>query len=284
MHPPALQVTTFNLYNFFDNQPTTPLQLAKLDLTVRNVLGLPGLLVLQEVGSERLLEQMAARINRAAGTGYEAAAPSTSDRRGIRVGFLWDAARLTLLALEQAQGPAVAAAFGADSPHPAREPLLARFGVGGRELRVIALHLKSNYVPPALEEAREAVLAQSLAQRRAQAAVVGDLVGAAAGWLLVAGDLNATPEEPAGPVAALEARGLVNLLPAHAGPAVYSHIHNGQPRLIDHLLATPSLAARCSAAVAHALNTGAPLEAAADPHIPAGASDHDPLSAWFMLD
>ena len=283
MPPAPLQISTFNLYNFFDNQPSTPLQLAKLDLILRNVLGLPALIVVQEVGSEILLGQLAARVNRAAGTRYSAVAPPTSDRRGIRVGFVWDTARLALIDVAQAQGAAVEAAFGAASPHPAREPLLGHFRYGERDLRVIALHLKSNFVPPALEEERERVEARSRAQRQAQAKVVVDLVNGLGGWVLVAGDLNATPEEPAGPVSALLAAGLVNLLPRHAGPAVYSFMRDTGPQLIDHLLANPPLARRCVAAAAHPINSGAAPEAGQDPHIPDGASDHDPLSAWFSL-
>lgn len=65
----------------------------------------------------------------------------------------------------------------------------------------------------------------------------------AAGWdrdVIIMGDLNSYRQEA--PIAALEAKGYVNLIDGLLGPDAYSFLFDGQLGYLDHALATPSLA------------------------------------------
>ncbi|MCZ7674535.1 MAG: hypothetical protein M5U34_49115 [Chloroflexi bacterium] len=104
-----ITITTFNLYNLFDadkevqvringewQRPFLPTQLAKLSLAIQFELNLPEIIAVQEVSSEAVLQQLADKVNEAAGTAYRAVSPPTSDRRGIQIGFLYDQQRVDL--------------------------------------------------------------------------------------------------------------------------------------------------------------------------------------------
>ena len=148
-------ITTFNLYNLFDadedvqvringewQRPLLPIQLAKLSLAIQFELALPEIVAVQEVSSEAVLQQLADKVNEAAGTDYRAISPPTSDRRGIQIGFLYDQARVELKQAFQLSGTDVEAAFGAKSPNPGREPLVAVFRIAGQDVTFINNHFK----------------------------------------------------------------------------------------------------------------------------------------------
>ncbi len=307
------RIATFNLHNLLPastaaddlgaiSRAALEARLAKLTLAIANALDLPALIAVQEVGTEALLGRLAALINARAATDYAAIAPPTSDRRGIRVGFLWDRRRVRLIGAHQLAGAAVAAAFGPDSPSPGREPLVADFALGPDRLRCAVLHLKSDYVPLQNNDRPDAVRAAAAAQRRQQARVLRAEVDR---WLradadllaLVAGDINAGPAAAAppdapedakpGPVAILAGpegtRRLTNLwaLASDATPA--SFVGDRGPVLLDHLLASPALYSRAVTIAVLPLNTTAPPDLALDPTTPARCSDHDPVIAGFRL-
>lgn len=293
MRATTFKIATYNLYNFFSGLDATPLRLEKHARVIADVLDAPALLLVQEVGDETLLQRLGRRVDALAGTAYRAAAPPTSDRRGIRVGFLWDERQIRAEKVFQLEGPEVEAAFGPDSPRPGREPLVGRFAVGKRLLHAVVCHLKSDYVPEDREDEREALLAASAAQRGAQARVIRDvglpaLLGEQSdrAWVLVGGDMNGAPDTA--PLEVLEGktsrRPLRNLLVEKGPPDAYTFVRDeGGPVIIDHLLASEELAARCSTVMVPHINCAAsPLEIV-DPEEPRGASDHDPLLAVFRL-
>lgn len=301
-------IVTFNLYNLL----ATPdrlgdfvapggadrwlnVKLRKLALALRGPLALPTIVVVQEVESTELLQAVADRVNRAVGTGYRALAPPCSDRRGIRVGFLWDAQRTTLAAWHQLDGADAQAAFGPSSPSPGREPLVGEFDVFGRRLLIVANHFKSDHVPAEVGDVAGARAAHQ-AQRVAQARVVRAFAEAAladdpAVWLMVAGDLNDSaestlPDGSHGPVALVTGSDspapLVNLLPAWRGRDAYTFLRADGPVAIDHILVSPALAERTVGVDVLHFNTGS-ADSADDPYIPHGVSDHDPVEARFYL-
>lgn len=274
--------------------PSLDVKLAKLTLALVEELALPDIVAVQEVGDELLLAELAEKVNDEAGTAYRAEAPPCSDRRGIRVGLLWDAARVELTEAAPLAGPEVAAAFGPTSASPGREPLLARFRVARRSLTVIANHLKSDYIgdvpPEKVAGARAACVAQRLAQARAVRAAVDDLMaGDPAGWLVVAGDLNQTAEAKAdNPVNVLMGQGAApRLLPVLARAQnhdAYTFRRDGDPLRLDHMLLSPGLAPHLVSGCVHHFNVDFLERYQYDETTARRVSDHDPLSAYFSFD
>lgn len=292
--PGDTAVTTFNLYNFFDSSPDT--KLAKLVLALRFELRLPEILVVQEVGSETALQTLAEAVNQSSRTQYQALAPACSDRRGIRVGFLWDQARVQMRSSFQMAGPAVAQAFGPDSPSPGREPLVGMFQVRDRELIIVANHFKSDHIPEEKTAVSDQLLQASYRQRQAQARVIRDyvnfeLVKNPQANLILAGDFNQTlPTAVAGPDHPLNILSgspdephLTNLLPRFTNPPDYTFLRDGQPATLDHIFVSPSLLPRVAAVNVLHFNAASPVVLEEDPTTAVRVSDHDPLVARFTF-
>lgn len=300
-------ITTFNLWNLLEISaettslaaPAQAIHLTKLALALHLELALPHILIVQEVGSRRLLQALADRVNAAAEVDYAAFCLPTSDRRGIHPGFLWDRRRVALREAYQLTGPAVAAAFGPDSPYPCREPLVGQFYLHGRELTILANHFKSDYVGEVADVVeRERLRRQSHTQRLAQARVVRDWATARLAadphvWLLVAGDLNTTWCDPGTPCAdcplcLLEGQGeeppLTNLLRRQGDFENYTFVREGGPVTLDHMLVSPALLARWVGADVLHFNAGLGDIWRDDPRTVLRASDHDPLEARFVFD
>ena len=107
---------------------------------------------------------------------------------------------------------------------------------------------------------------------------------------LIIGDLNAYTRED--PLAALESAGFTNLLGAVTDP--YSYRFDGQAGVLDHAVATPSLAPQVVDTVVWHINADEPpvldynLENGRDPALfdvnsPYRASDHDPVIVGLDL-
>lgn len=287
-----LTIATFNLYNLFAEPEYSDLEtkLAKLTLAVQAELALPDILLVQEVAAESLLQQLADSINADGSCAYQATAPPTSDRRGIRVGLLWNTSRVQLVRAWQLDGPDIAAAFGLHSSHPGREPLAGMFTIQGREVTIVANHFKSDYVPLAQTEdsddLRRKFQAQRLAQARTMRAFVNEwLTRDPEALLLVGGDLNAVPTDLTVRIVAgrsPEEIPLVNVLPA-LHPQAYTFVLDGHPIILDHLLVSPALRARCVDVSVPHFNTNQPPELLTDGTTAHFCSDHDPLLARFRL-
>lgn len=305
--PGDITITTFNLYNLFEVVqtplgPSSPqaltTKIAKLVLALRYELLLPDILVAQEVESEQLLQRVGAAVNEAAGTSYRALSPPCSDRRGIQVGFLWDAKRVDLIRGYQLSSTAVSAAFGPQSPSPGREPLVGHFGLKGQKLIIIANHLKSDHTGDAEGLELEQRLQDSVSQRRTQAQVVRDFANKllqvdADILLMVAGDLNHSPPappepvDPNSPLAILSGSPheipLTNLLLTRPDPNNYTFVREGRTAILDHILVNPALEKHFSGTDVLHFNTAYPEIYQSDANTACRVSDHDPLEARFTF-
>ena len=298
-------ITTFNVQNLFPLTADpdvakvgllTPqgidTKLAKLTLAIVYELRLPHIIAVQEVGGISPLRALARRVNTAVDSvDYRAVAPATSDRRGLRLGFLWDAARVQALSLGQLAGTAVSNAFGADCANPGREPLLGVFQVQGQQIAVINNHFKSNYVPEAQSAFAEKLRVANAELRLAQAAAVRAYAEwrqatFADEWLLVTGDFNDGSLSPGSPLAYLTAGEppLTNLLLAqpHDEPP-YTLVWDEAAQLLDHMLADPQMARACTAVNVLHFNADYSTDLQDDATTACRSSDHDALEAHFVV-
>jgi predicted extracellular nuclease len=272
-------------------------QLTKLALAIQIELELPEILVVQEVENTAILQELGDRVNAAAGTNYMAVSFETSDARGIEVGFLWDANRVTLLDAYQMSGPDVDAAFGPSSPSPGREPLVGVFDVEGRQITIIGNHFKSKSGDDALFGMNQPPIRITEVQRKAQATVVRNFVNNILtadpdALVMVAGDLNdfqfGEPGEGLDhPVAILEGGAgevpLINLLNLEKAAETYSYVYDGNSQVLDHMLVSPALYELFVAVDILHFNASYPDALGDDPSTPLGASDHDPLEGRFRF-
>ena len=313
----TITITTFNLYNLFDadkavqvringewqrpfrqaqDKPLLPIQLAKLSLAIQHELALPEIIAVQEVGSEAVLQQLADKVNGAAGTTYRAISPPTSDRRGIQIGFLYDQQRVELVQAYQLSGAAVAAAFGTASPNPGREPLVGVFRIADEKVTIINNHFKSNYIPEAQTAETKQLLQRNLALRAAQARVVRGVVNSLLtanpeALVLVTGDLNSSKRgrpqmDLLDPVKILEGAGeerpLTNLLPLKQDIHEYTFIWEGENEILDHILVSPALLEKFVSVAALHFNAASAEALWLDEETAVRCSDHDPLQAQFQ--
>ncbi len=307
-------ITTFNIENLFDliDNPdkadgrSTPTpgnldrQLAKLALAIEIELRTPEIIVVQEVENTTILQELGDRVNSATGTAYTAVSFETSDVRGIEVGFLWDADRVTLVnafQLTDAEVPGVSDAFGPTSPSPGREPLVGVFERMGREFTIIGNHFKSKFGDDPLFGINDPPVRITEIQRKAQAQVVRDyanilLNANPEAWVMVTGDLNdfefAEPGEgPDHPVAIIEGGpgevGLTNLLPLVRAAERFTFVFDGNSQVLDHMLVSPAFLESFRGSNILHFNAGFPAALDGDGATSIRASDHDPLEGQFRF-
>ncbi len=309
-------ITTFNVENLFDlvDEPgkddigtggaATPEELEtllnKLALAIVVELRLPDILVVQEVENTAILQELGDRVNAAVGTDYRAISFETSDGRGIEVGFLWDANRVTLVEayqLDDSIVPGVSAAFGPSSPSPGREPLVGIFEIAGQQLTIVGNHLKSKRGDDPLFGVNQPPVRISEVQRKAQARVVRDFVNLILdadpeALVIVAGDMNdfefGEPGEGADhPLAILEGGPgevpLTNLVLQEKKAERFTFVFDGNSQVLDHILVSPAaLQWLVGADILH-FNASYPAELGEVADTPLRASDHDPVEARFGL-
>jgi len=135
-------------------------------------------------------------------------------------------------------------------------------------------------------------LVRTEAARALGAWLAADPTGSGDPDTLLIGDLNAYVFED--PLAVLEAAGFVNLLKQGIGSGAYSYSFDGQRGVLDHALASASLAPQVAGAAEWHINADEPplldynLEVPRDPGLfdgssPRRASDHDPLVVGINL-
>ncbi|NIX10665.1 MAG: hypothetical protein GWN05_03605 [Gammaproteobacteria bacterium] len=315
--PPApgaargLTVATFNVGGLFDrtddphkdDERSTPsvgaleTKLSKLVLALEGPLGLPAILVVQEVENTEILRRLGDRVNARGDTAYRAVSVDSSDPRGIEVGLLWDADRAALERAFRLHGRAVEAAFGRRSASPGREPLVGVFEIAGERLIVVGCHFKSKRGDDPLFGLRQPPVRGTEAQRKAQARAVREyvdevLAAEPGAMVIVAGDLNDFPFPEPGegadhPLAILEGADgetpLTNLV-RHVDPAGrYTFVFDGNSQVLDYLLVSPALRAHLQEANIVHFNAGYPHALADDPATALRASDHDAVAAHFDL-
>lgn len=279
-------ITTFNVENLFDlvddpdkdDGSSTPTpealetKLTKLAAAVRVELGLPEIVVVQEIENTQILQEVGDRVNAATGTDYVATSFETSDVRGIEPGFLWDAERVSLEDAFQLSGPDVEAAFGLSSASPGREPLVGVFDVEGNQVIIVANHFKSKSGVDPLFGVNQPPIRVTEEQRKLQAQVVRDFVDGILGqdpdaMVMVAGDLNdfsfAEPGEgPDHPLAILEGGPgevpLTDLMGNEKQAEAFTFVFDGNSQVLDHTLVSPALRDRARGGGRPALQLAVP--------------------------
>jgi predicted extracellular nuclease len=304
-------ITTYNVENLFDlidnpdkdDEGSTPspaeleTQLSKLALAVEIELALPEILVVQEVENTAILQALGDRVNAAAGTNYTAVSFESSDARGIEVGFLWDADRVSLIEAFQMSGPDVEAAFGPGSASPGREPLVGVFDIEGNEVTIIGNHFKSKGGDDPIFGVNQPPIRITEAQRKDQAQAVRNFVNGLldadpGARVIVAGDLNdfqfgEPGEGPDHPLAILEGGAgeipLTNLINLEKPAEAFTFVFDGNSQVLDHILISPGLMDDYAAVDILHFNAGYPSDLGDVPGTPIRASDHDAVEARFRL-
>ncbi|MBC7461457.1 MAG: endonuclease/exonuclease/phosphatase family protein [Thermoleophilia bacterium] len=309
---PLLKVATLNAQNFFDSvDAPAPIaddvpsaneyrtKLAKLAGTVRDLLGAPDLLALEEVENTKVLDDLLARPE-LAGLGYQYVLLPTNGARSINPALLYRTSAATVLGSSQLQQTVGLGEHAiADGVHSiadarakgalfSRQPLLvdlqlaaAADGTPGRELSVIVNHLVSKFSPygvptDTMRVAQATYLREQVTRLRTEHPERE---------VVVLGDLNDTPGSAA--LKALTGPGRSPTLIDASAELVpegerYSFIYQGRSELIDHILVTPGLEADVErAGVRHGnadLPVGDPWDAG-----PTRASDHDSPYVWLRV-
>jgi hypothetical protein len=305
-------ITTFNVENLFDlvlnpdkgneDAGSTPtpdelnIQLTKLATAIGSELRLPEIIVTQEGENEEIVQALGDKVNAWYGTDYVSVGEETSDARGIEVGFLYDADRVTLLDYYQLSGADVEAAYGPDSPSPGREPLYGMFEIEGEIVHIVGVHFKSkggDDPPFGLSFNRITEV-----QRKLQAQVVRDFVDSEIfsadpdALVMVAGDMNdfqfGEPGEGLNhTVAIVEGVGggvpLKSLLYREQRADRFTFIFDGNSQVLDHILVSPTLWKKLVGVDFLHFNASYPAAVGDDGSTAIRASDHDPIEGRFVF-
>lgn len=316
-------IASFNLENFFDPLDTpgkadpcdrdqggnpcrervTPadyaLKLTKAGQAIRDILGVPTIVAVQEVENLQILNALAATPELAP-YGYGAVLLDGLDPRGINVGLLYRRDRATVVRAEQRNACTTAdLGFGGGEPRcstrgdgvldgfavAARPPLVVTLtlrdsaGTAERPLTVIVNHWKSK---TGTDPTGQQFVARRVAEAQLVAGIVNDLLAADPNAaIIVAGDLNDSPQSA--PLRALtDATPLRTLANVPPEDERYSYVYQGLSQILDYLLVTPNLrAATLGFTYAH-LDADYPADLADQPN-PYRVSDHDPPVGRFRL-
>lgn len=323
-----LTIATFNMQRFFDDQndpnvgepvlTTTAYnnRLNKASLAIRNMMGTPDVIGVEEMENLTVLQQVAAKVNNDAVTAgqpnpmYSAHLVEGNDVGGIDVGFLVKASRITVVSVTQ---------FGLNETYinpinsqpellNDRPPLVLQATApnpnGGAAIpfTVIVNHLRSL---SGLEDPADGIRVR--AKRKAQAEYLANLIQArqtanATERIVVLGDMNAyqfsdgfvdlvgtikgTPT-PADQVLSASSDlvnpdlvNLVDLLPAEFR---YSFMFDGNGQVLDHILVNQNMLRSLTRFHYARTNSDFPLTFYGDPNRPERLSDHDPSVAYFSL-
>ena len=316
-------VASFNLENFFDPLDTPgkadpcdrdltgkpcqeritaadyALKLTKAGQAIRDVLGAPTLVAVQEVENIQVLSALATSPELAP-FGYGVVLLDGLDPRGINVGLLYRRDRVTVTGTTQrnactttdlgfgggearcsTKGDGVLDGYSVATRPPLVVGLIVRDvnGTAAQPLTLIVNHWKSK---GGTDPAGREFVSRRVAEAQLVAGIVNERLAADPNAaILVVGDLNDFVDSP--PLRALtDTTPLRDLASINPAAAHYSYIYNGLSQLLDHILATPNLrAALKSFAYAH-LDADYPDGLAGQP-TPFRVSDHDPPVGRFRL-
>lgn len=316
-------IVSFNLENFFDpidtpgkadpcdrdqngkpcQERVTPadyaLKLTKTGQAIRDTLGAPTIIAVQEVENLQILNALAATPELAP-YGYGAVLLEGLDPRGINVGLLYRRDRATVVRAEQrnacttadlgfgggeprcsTRGDGVLDGFAVATRPPLVVALTVRDGTGASErpLTVIVNHWKAK---TGTDPAGQQFVARRVAEAQLVAGIVNDLLAADPDTaIMVVGDLNDFPQSA-------PLRTLTDTTPLRSLATVppegerYSYIYQGLAQILDHILVTPNLrTALLGFAYVH-LDADFPADLA-DQANPYRLSDHDPPVGRFRL-
>lgn len=323
-----LTIATFNMQRFFDDQndpnigepvlTTTAYnnRLNKASLVIRNMMGTPDVIGIEEMENITVLQQVATKVNNDAVMAgqpnpmYSAHLVEGNDVGGIDVGFLVKASRITVVSVTQ---------FGLTDTYISpisnqpeilndRPPLVLQAtapnpsGGAAVPFTVIVNHLRSL---SGLEDPADGIRVR--AKRKAQAEYLANLIQArqtanATERIVVLGDMNAyqfsdgfvdlvgtikgTPS-PADQVLSASSDlvnpdlvNLVDLLPADLR---YSFSFDGNGQVLDHILVNQNMLRSLNRFHYARTNSDFPITFYGDPNRPERLSDHDPSVAYFSL-
>ncbi len=289
-----LLVASFNVENL--SPASGAGKFTALGQIIARNLAAPDLLALEEVqddsgpvndgvtGAAETLRLLVEAIVAAGGPAYRAAEVAPVDGAdggqpggNIRCVFLWREDRGLALVSRPDGDAASPARVAADDEvwRETRKPLAAEFAWRGRPLFAVANHWSSKGGDDPPFGWRQPPLQKTAPQRVAQARSVRAFVDglhAADAQVLVLGDLNDFWFSEA--VGVLTAGGaLVNLTDRLPEAERYSYVWQGNSQQLDHILASPALAAACLEA--------RPVHV--DCEFAGQVSDHDPLLARLRL-
>ena len=315
---PGFTFGTLNLDNLFDTvddpDKDDPVltsaeyqrKLDKLALLIRDGLGEPDFLAVQEAENDVVLLHLAAREGLT--VNYEVIWVDSPDRRGIDVALLYNPARVTVTGFEARQGcTALVDGLGPDGNLDVEDPqnaltcdldgdgtpdgnrlfsrpplvvaMTADLGQGEPlPLWVVVNHWKSKREDT---RTREYTLPRRLEQAAFVAALVDEIEAAHPGAaVVVLGDLNDTPASQ--PLAALAQSGLWDAVRGIPRGERYTYIYRGVSQTLDHVLVNGVLAVNLVTVQPVHLGADYPAVYASQPGI-YRASDHDPLRVEYTV-
>ncbi len=207
-------IGTLNVQRLF-NEAGLPERLVLLRNYVQRQLGLPDVLVIQEVESLSVLERAADAI----GSDYLAFTAPSNDPSGITTGFLVRASRVAVDSVAQLGND--------DQFEPGqlthdRPPILLRARVGNQSFALLGVHMRSriNLGDPRVTAKRQA---QFRSVREELERLPSNIP------VLAAGDWNSFAEEVTIP-------GFTNLTTRLPAAENYSYVFDGQTQTLDHIV------------------------------------------------
>lgn len=268
-------------------------QLAKLVTTVR--LSDADVVALMEVENDagETLTALAEAVSRATGDAWRSVNTGVVGRGPIKVGFVYNAARVRAPGRPSILDGRIDSRFNDDKNRPSVAQVFVALGEPDTAgITVVANHFKSK--GSNCDELGDPDLGDgqgncNLTRTRA-AAALADWVATdpldTDGDVLLVGDLNAYLGED--PVMELETSGYVNLLTRFIGSDAWTYVYRGRRGALDHAFATAKLAERIADVVTWHINAGQDrdldynLDNDRDPLLfdaasPVRSSDHDPL-------
>jgi predicted extracellular nuclease len=292
-------------------EPPFATRLAKLSRQIREVLGAPDILAVQEVqddtgpendgtvSARRTLTRLAEAIEKAGGVRYEWRSLDPVDNAdggqpgaNIRTVLLFNPTRVEFVdrdgcgpdgAAAVAPGPALSCSPGlVDPTNPAfaagRKPLVGELRFMGRRLVVVNVHLVSKGGDDPIFGRRQPPQTGSTARRTEQAEAVTGFVGQVmaadpAAGVIVLGDFN--DFESSEPLRVFETVGLEDLVLRVPAEQRYTFVYVGNSQVLDHVLVGGAPAADAEIDIVH-VNADFPDSAR--------ASDHDPIVVRLALE
>ncbi len=293
---PALTIASQNLLRLTRDSGDLPYddRLGKLSLQIREVLGRPDIVAVQEVDNLSVLSDLADRLGAdEAGLRYRAYLVEGNDPSGIDVGYLVRDT-VTVGDIEQIGKNAVFSWDG--SRLHDRPPLVLEASGDGLDITVVVVHLKSlggvDDPGSSGERVRQKRFEQAewlalwLQDRQSDApddklVVVGDFNAFefTDGFVDVVGQITGTPDPngallPASELVDPPLEATVVGLPPEAR---YSYVYRGSAEVLDHVLVNRNLAPWVRRLSYSRGNADAPDSAAQVPGTAVGSSDHDGL-------
>ncbi|MES2390766.1 MAG: Ig-like domain repeat protein [Acidobacteriota bacterium] len=290
------------------------LRLSKASLAIRNVLGMPDIVCLEEVENLATLTDLSNKISTdaiAASQTDPAYVPylvQGNDTSGINVAFLVKPSKADVIDVTQfGKSTTYTNSTGAQATLNDRPPLVMHVGIKRAvpteyPLTIIVNHLRSlNGVTDATSSGQSVRL-----KREAQAEYLANLIQgyqAKGEHVISVGDYNnfefndgvvdslniirgaattASQDIVAGPTTPIVSPAMVDLAPTNVATGTYSYVYVGNAQSIDHFLVTADIAGITRTAAAH-FDADFPVIFRNDSTRPEASSDHDGIVGYIAI-